>query len=109
MGLLPPTSTALLDPAARPYFLWWSDATVADFRDSLRLADPEMRAYWLAALLREANTRDVWLFTTPDEIRAAWPRLILHLGRSRGLWAFLLGLGDSGWPPGDRELSSPER
>jgi hypothetical protein len=46
----------------------------------------------MAALLREANSRDVWLFVTPDEIRALWPRLIRYLGRSREMWAWLLKL-----------------
>jgi hypothetical protein len=96
---LPPTSAALLDPAARPYFLRWTDATVGDLRAHLCDPDPERRAYWLGALLREANTRDVWLFVTPDAIREAWPLLVRHLGRARPMWAFLLGLPDSGWPP----------
>ena len=99
LATLPPTSPDLLDPAAKPYFLWWCDATVGDLRRNLRLTDPDERAYWLGTLLREANTRDVWLFTTPDEIREAWPRLLRHLGRSRGLWAFLLKLEDPRWPP----------
>ena len=37
----------------------------------------------MGALLREANTRDVWQFATPDEIRDLWPDLIPHLGRIR--------------------------
>ena len=90
---------SLGDPAARPYFLWWTDATVADFGVHLQDPDPERRAYWLGALLREANTRDVWLFVTPAEIREAWPLLLRHLGRARAMWAYLLGLEDPGWPP----------
>jgi hypothetical protein len=96
---LPPTSPALRDPAARPYFLWWTDATIADFKERLRDRDLDRRAYWLGALLREANTRDVWLFVTPDEIRALWPRLLRHLGRSREMWAYLLRVEDAAWPP----------
>jgi hypothetical protein len=88
--ILPPTSPALRDPASRPYFLWWTDATVGDFRRHLRDPDPERKAYWMGALLREANTRDVWLFVTPDEIRADWAHLLRHLGRSRAMWAYLL-------------------
>lgn len=38
----------------------------------------------MGALLREANTRDVWLFVTSDEIRELWPRLIRYLGKSPG-------------------------
>lgn len=47
----------------------------------------------MGALLREANSRDVWLFVTPDDIREAWPYLLRHLGRSRAMWAYLLQIG----------------
>jgi hypothetical protein len=99
---LPPTSPLLSDDTHRPYFLWWMDATVADLRAGLAHADPDVRAYWMGALLREANTRDVWLFVTPDIIRASWDRLQRHLGRSRSMWAFLLELPDRPWPPRER-------
>jgi hypothetical protein len=96
---LPPTSPDLLDPATRPYFLWWTDATVADLRAHLASHDEGERAYWMAALLREANTRDVWLYVTPDSVRAAWPNIVRHLGRARSMWAYLLGLASPRWPP----------
>jgi hypothetical protein len=95
----PPTSANLLEEGTRPYFLWWTDATVGDLKQRLAASDPEERAYWMGALLREANTRDVWLFTTADEIRALWPRLIRYLGRSREMWAWLLRLPKPEWPP----------
>ncbi|MCC6737401.1 MAG: hypothetical protein IT452_00020 [Planctomycetia bacterium] len=97
--LLPPTTPALRDPEARPYFLWWTATTVGQFREHLKDPDRDRRAYWLGALLREANSRDVWEFVTPGEIRALWPALVRHLGRSRAMWAWLLGLKDTGWPP----------
>jgi hypothetical protein len=96
---LPPTSADLSASSCRPYFLWWTDATVGDLRDHLASPEPEERAYWTAALLREANTRDVWLFVTPDDVRGQWARLQRYLGRSRGLWAYLLGLEARAWPP----------
>lgn len=98
-GRLPPTTEALLDYTTRPYFLWWTAATVGQLKEHLASADPEERAYWMGALLREANTRDVWLFVTTDEIRALWPRLIRYLGRSRQMWAWLLKLPPPEWPP----------
>ena len=98
-GRLPPTSPNLADDSHRPYFLWWTDLTVGDFRRQLRSEDAEIRAYWMGALLREANTRDVWVFTTPADIRAEWPRLTRHLGRSREMWAWLLGVENLPWPP----------
>jgi hypothetical protein len=97
--VLPPTSADLGVASCRPYFLWWTDATVGDLRGHLASADADERAYWTAALLREANTRDVWLFVTPDEVRAQWARLQRYLGRSRGLWAYLLVVEESPWPP----------
>jgi hypothetical protein len=96
---LPPTRSDLTEPSSRPYFLWWTDATVADFTRHLASSDAAERAYWTAALLREANSRDVWLFVQPDEVRRQWPMLVRHLGRSRSQWAFLLGLSEPTWPP----------
>ena len=89
---LPPTSTRLADDAQQPYFLWWCDLSIGQFRRKLREGTAEQRAYWLGALLREANTRDVWLFTSVAEIRERWPHLYPHLGRARGMWSFLLQL-----------------
>lgn len=99
MARLPPTGAMPTDPAAIPYFLWWSGTSLAEFKQRLRDPDPEQRAYWLGALLREANTRDVWLFVNAQEIREAWPRLLRHLGRSRAMWAYLLDMSESAWPP----------
>ena len=96
---LPPTSPDLALDETRPYFLWWTNATVRDLRAHLASADADERAYWLGALLREANTRDVWLFVTADTVRAEWPRLVRFLGRSRAMWAYLLGLDPPQWPP----------
>jgi hypothetical protein len=99
--MLPPTRPDLLDGDTRPYFLWWTDTTVAELVRRLASSDDEERAYWLGALLREANTRDVWLFTTPEEIRRLWPRLIRYLSGTRSMWAFLLGLPEPEWPPAE--------
>ena len=96
---LPPTSEDLLRGETRPYFLWWTDATVADLRRHLRSPDANERAYWMGALLREANTRDVWLFVRPEEIAEAWPNLARHLGRARAMWSYLLDLPPLQWPP----------
>jgi len=97
--MLPPTSDTLTRDEVRPYFLWWTDATVGDLRRRLLDPDPAVRAYWMGALLREANSRDVWLYVTPEDVRSLWPRLVRHLGRSRRMWAWLLGLPDVRWPP----------
>jgi hypothetical protein len=107
-GRLPPTTEALRLEETRPYFLWWTDATTGDLRRYLGSDDLETRAYWMGALLREANTRDVWLFVTPDEIRALWPRLVRYLGRSRGMWAWLLDLPKPVWPPPEAQMFGKE-
>jgi hypothetical protein len=43
MGLLPPTSESLRDDTTRPYFLWWTDATVGQLKEHLAASDPEER------------------------------------------------------------------
>lgn len=96
---LGPTTPELLRDDARPYFLFWTQATVAELRAHLASADIEERAYWMGALLREANTRDVWLFVTQSDVRAMWPRLVRYLGRARAMWAYLLQLPEPVWPP----------
>ncbi len=72
-----------------------------DLRAHLASADLEERAYWMGALLREANTRDVWLFVTRADIVALWPRLVRHLGRARAMWAYLLSLPEPPGPPAE--------
>jgi hypothetical protein len=96
---LPPTSPELHDPQARPYFLWWLDCTVAEFHRRLDDPDAATRGYFLGALLREANSRDVWLFTTPARARADWVHVLPHLGRERARWTWLLGMPATPWPP----------
>lgn len=95
---LPPTSAALTNPSTRPYFLWWLNATVADLHAALASDDARTRGYFLGALLREANSRDVWLFTDPDKIRKDWSSVLPHLGRSRRMWGWLLEM-PAEWPP----------
>jgi hypothetical protein len=90
LTVLPPTSDNLRDDATRPSFPWWTDATVGDLRQRLVDPHPAVRGYWLGALLREANSRDVRLYTTPHDLRANWPHVERHLGRERERWAWLL-------------------
>lgn len=99
--ILGPTSETLRDDDARPYFVWWVDCTIGELKAHLADPDVEQRAYWLGVVLREANTRDVWLFTHPAEIRALWPKLVRYLGRTRSMWAWLLGMPAPEWPPSE--------
>lgn len=84
----------MFEPTNKPYFLWWLEATVSDLREALGQNDLAKRAYYVGALLREANSRDVWYFVTPDEVRALWPHVARHLGRTRSMWAWLLDIPD---------------
>ncbi len=93
--------TAPVDAQGRPYFLWWTNISLDDFQHKLASPGPDERAYWMGALLREANTRHVWQFVTLDGVCAAWPRLIRYLGRSRGMWAYLLQMEEPTWPPAE--------
>jgi hypothetical protein len=95
---LPPTTEKLLDPATQPYFLWWDECTVSEFRKRIESPDDRVRGYWLGALLREANSRDVWLFTTPGLVRKDWEFVLPHLGKARAMWGWLLDM-DATWPP----------
>jgi len=85
----------------RPYFLWWTEATVADLKRKLESTDEKERAYWMGALLREANSRDVWLFVSPAQIRELWSELVPFLGKARSMWAYVLGLPEPRWPPSE--------
>jgi hypothetical protein len=93
---LPPTSPDLFDPETRPYFLWWTDLTVGGLHDKLAGDDAVERGYRLGALLREANSRDIWLFTSPEVLRAEWSHILRHLGRARQRWAWLLDMPEDG-------------
>jgi hypothetical protein len=87
--MLPPTSVSLLDPNAVPYFLWDDRMTVAQAKGVLASADVRARDELVARILREANTRDVWLFVDWNVIDEAWPRIEQRLGRARGMWTLL--------------------
>ena len=79
----------LTDGENRPYFLWDCDLTLDAFRKGLEDSDPEVRAYLIGKLMRQAKPDDVFLFVKPGEIRALWPSLTRHLGRTRAFWSWL--------------------
>lgn len=80
----------MIDADGRPYFLWDSELTLDGFEALLRDPDPEVRAYNLGRLMRQARPDDVFAFASLREIRAAWPLLERYLGRTRTFWAWLL-------------------
>jgi hypothetical protein len=91
MGILNPTPPSLLvDQQGRPYFLWDLDMTLETFREKLRNPDPEVRAYIVGKLMRQAKPDDVFTFATEEQIRELWPRLERYLGKRRAFWTWLL-------------------
>lgn len=87
--LSPTPPDRLVDPQGRPYFLWDVDMTLEEFRRGLQDPDPEMRAYLLGKLMRQAKPDDVFTFASPRQIRELWPRLERYLGKSREFWTWL--------------------
>lgn len=79
----------LTDGRGRPYFLWDCDLSVEQFRRALQDPDPEVRAYLVGKLMRQARPDDVFLFATPRAIRELWPRLTRYLGQTREFWTWL--------------------
>ncbi|HET7291004.1 MAG TPA: nucleotidyl transferase AbiEii/AbiGii toxin family protein [Vicinamibacteria bacterium] len=82
-------SERLTDPQGRPYFLWDCDLTLAQFQMGLQDADPDVRAYLVGKLMRQAKPDDVFLFVRPRMIRELWPRLRPYLGKTREFWTWL--------------------
>lgn len=64
--------------------------TLPEFRCALGDPDPEVRAAYIAKLMRQAKPDDVFTFVTLEEIMALWPSVDRHLGRERAMWRFLL-------------------
>ena len=88
--MLSPTSQdCLVDRQGRPYFLWDCELTLEQFRQGLENPDPEVRAYLVGKLMRQAKPDDVFLFVRPRAIRELWPRLTRYLGKTREFWTWL--------------------
>jgi hypothetical protein len=87
--VLPPTTRTLLEPDRVPYFAWDLGKTGREIREILRSGQPAERDEIVIRLLREANSRDVWLFIGWDDIEQAWSRIAHRLGRARGVWELM--------------------
>ena len=88
--LSPTPPDRLIDRMGRPYFLWDCGLTLDEFRQRLQSPDPEVRAYLVGKLMRQAKPDDVFLFVRPRAIRDLWPRLERYLGRQQPFWRWLL-------------------
>ena len=80
----------LVDRRGRPYFLWDMDFSLAVFETRILDPDPEVRAYLIGKLMRQAKPDDVFQFVTLEAVRQLWPRLLRHLGQSRPFWIWLM-------------------
>ena len=87
-ALAPTPPDRLTDAFGRPYFLWDDDMSLEAFRTKLR--DPEIRAYFIGKLMRQAKPDDVFSFVTLREIETQWDLIERYLGRSREFWRWLL-------------------
>jgi hypothetical protein len=91
MSVLAPTSPEkLVDDQGRPYFLWDVNMTLEEFRQGLDDPNPDVRAYLVGKLMRQAKPDDVFTFVSVREIEQLWPRLERYLGRTRPFWSWLL-------------------
>ena len=91
MSVLAPTPPdRLVDDRDRPYFLWDDEMTMAEFRAQLHDVDPEVRAYFIGKLMRQAKPDDVFSFVSLDEIYDLLPAIDRYLGRTRAFWHWLL-------------------
>ena len=91
MAILNPTPPQrLVDARGRPYFLWDLEMDLEAFRASLHDPDPDVRAYFMGKLMRQAKPDDVFSFISLEEISTLWPRISRHLGKQVGFWTWLL-------------------
>ncbi len=88
--LFPTPPDKLCDTAGRPYFLWDSDMTLAEFTRRLHEENAEGRAYLVGKLMRQAKPDDVFTFVDVDAIVEMWPLLQRYLGRQQPFWRWLL-------------------
>jgi hypothetical protein len=79
----------MTDRQGRPYFLWDCDMTLDELRARLADPDPEIRAYLIGKIMRQAKPDDVFTFVSPRTIRELWPQIERHLGSQRDFWTWL--------------------
>jgi hypothetical protein len=88
--LAPTPPDRLVDSRGRPYFLWDEDMTLATFRERLRDPEPDVRAYFLGKLMRQAKPDDVFSFVSFEEIQREFGAVERYLGKTRDFWVWVL-------------------
>jgi hypothetical protein len=92
MATLAPTPLErMVDAAGRPYFLWDDEMSMEAFQAKLRDPDPEVRAYFIGKLMRQAKPDDVFSFLALEDIGGQWALIERYLGKTREFWEWLLG------------------
>ncbi len=79
----------MVDRQQRPYFLWDCNLAIHQFRQRLQNPNPNVRAYFIGKLMRQAKPDDVFEFVSAKTIRELWPRLERFLGDKRPFWEWL--------------------
>jgi hypothetical protein len=64
--------------------------TSTEFKAALHHADPAIRGYFLAKLMRQAKPDDVFLYASLETIRVNWKHIEAHLGDKGPFWRWLL-------------------
>jgi hypothetical protein len=91
MSVLAPTpADRMLDARGRPYFLWDDNLTSDELRARLADPDPEVRAYFLGKLMRQAKPDDVFTFVSLGAIVEQFSAVTRYLGKSREFWTWLI-------------------
>ncbi len=85
----PTPQERMVDDKARPYFLWDIDMTLDEFKARLGDPSPEIRAYFVGKLMRQARPDDVFSFVRLRQIDELWPLLKRHLGKSLPFWTWV--------------------
>jgi transcriptional regulator with XRE-family HTH domain len=60
-------------PGDRPYWLWDTDLTLAEFTARLHTGSASERGWALSRLLAHATWPDIWNLVTAEQLRKDWP------------------------------------
>jgi hypothetical protein len=71
--------------------------TLDELKEALVGGTPEVRAYLVGKLMRQAKPDDVLSLVSMGTIRELWPGLERYLGTSRELWTWLLDRWEAGY------------
>lgn len=89
--LFPVPRERLVDGNGNPYFLWDTPrVTLERFEELLLHPDPDVRAYCIGKVMRQARPDETLAFVAPRQIVEHWDRLERYLGKMRPFWTWLV-------------------